>query len=468
MANLTRRRVLQTTVAAAAASWAGGWHHFAAHAYIPNETEVPPGERPPQDASVEMLHPRARVPLSFIIDDSTCLVNMGAYCMPQFRAVWPQNPAYWKKWQDWPREIPDSFVREFGEFCAQNGVRGKYSIVPYPACVGWLDRELPGWTRKELLDSLKLVRDLMVPNWDITPEMITHTRVIDLNTGRPTEELSPATMENSYPPQPRSADEMAAYIAYALRILKNAGIPCEAITTPGGFGNKCKAELSLGVRQAVSDVFAPEIPHYFKYIVEKNESSLPRLEHVEGLNTPTPKLVVNVPAATGDWLGGWEGDNPPQAEKYCNDDATAGRMVELIERGQPAVMFAHWAGFYSNGSKKGFEGIKRVILALNARFKDKTIWMKTSELARYQAARELTKVERTANKLTLTAPFAGPSFTMRVKDATNVPAVTFENKPLPLTEVTNLTDLKPNTWLKEKESAILCLDLPRGKVILDV
>ena len=30
------------------------------------------------------------------------------------------------------------------------GVKGKYSIVPYPACVGWVDREMPGWTKREL------------------------------------------------------------------------------------------------------------------------------------------------------------------------------------------------------------------------------------------------------------------------------------------------------------------------------
>ena len=76
-------------------------------------------------------------------------------------------------------------MREFGQWCAEHGVKGKYSVVPYPACVGWLDRELPGWSRQELLDSLQLVRELMVPNWDIHPEMITHTRVIDLKTGRP-------------------------------------------------------------------------------------------------------------------------------------------------------------------------------------------------------------------------------------------------------------------------------------------
>ena len=36
----------------------------------------------------------------------------------------------------------------------------------------------------------------MVPNWDIHPEMITHTRVIDLKTGHPYPEYSPRYMEN--------------------------------------------------------------------------------------------------------------------------------------------------------------------------------------------------------------------------------------------------------------------------------
>ena len=108
---------------------------------------------------VEVLLPRDRVPVSFIIDDSTCLVNMGHFCNPQFAAAWPDRDAYKKPWRDWPREIPDSFVREFGEWCSQNGVKGKYSIVPYPACVGWVDRELPGWSRRELQESLDLVRN---------------------------------------------------------------------------------------------------------------------------------------------------------------------------------------------------------------------------------------------------------------------------------------------------------------------
>ena len=66
-------------------------------------------------SGVEVLNPRARVPMSFIIDDSTCLVNMGHFCMPQFAEVYPSREAYQKPWKTWPREIPDAFVREFGE-----------------------------------------------------------------------------------------------------------------------------------------------------------------------------------------------------------------------------------------------------------------------------------------------------------------------------------------------------------------
>src|SRR6056297_1528712 len=156
--------------------------------------------------SVEVLLPRNRVPLSFIIDDSTCLVNMGHFCTPQFAAAWPERTEYQKDWRKWPREIPDSFVRQFGQWCAEHSVKGKYSIVPNPACVGWMDRMLPGWSRKDLDDSLALVRDLMLPNWDIHPEMISHTRVIDLKTGRPMAEANAATMENSYPQTDVSVD----------------------------------------------------------------------------------------------------------------------------------------------------------------------------------------------------------------------------------------------------------------------
>lgn len=426
--------------------------------------QAPAGERAQQDESVRVLHPRGRVPLSFIIDDSTCLVNMGHFCMPQFAAAWPDREVYRKPWQTWPREIPDAFVREFGEWCAAQGVKGKYSIVPYPACVGWLDRELPGWSRQDLLESLQLVRELMLPNWDIHPEMITHTRVIDLKTGRPFAEISDATMENSYPRERKSVDELAAYLAYALRILKNCELPCEGITTPGGFGNLVKPELSLAVRQAVQEVYDVEIPHYFKYVIGGDGSTEPQLEHVSGIGTDDLQFTVNVPAGTGDWFGGWEGDVTPQPDRYATRDASSGRMIELIEQGRPALMLCHWPGMYCNGTKTGFRAFQQVVTAIDSRFRNETLWMKLSEIARYWAAKGLTRITRGETGIVLEAPFDCPRFTLSIRESDGMPPrVHAGDSVRPLREVTRPADLDAGTWRRGADAVVVCFELLRGR-----
>lgn len=428
------------------------------------------GNQLPENAeTVKVLNPRGRVPLSFIIDDSTCLVNMGHFCTPQFHSCYPDRAEYNKPWKDWPREIPDAFVREFGEWCGENGVKGKYSVVPNPACVGWLDREIPGWSKAELQSSLKLVRDLLLPNWDIHPEMITHTRVIDLKTGRPFDEISPATMENSYPQVKKSADELAAYLAYALRILKNCELPCEGITTPGGFGNMVKSELSLAVQQAVKDVYSVEIPHYFKYVVGGKENAEPKIEHLKKHDNGQVDLTVNIPAGTGDWFGGWQGDLKLEADRYANAEATSGRMVELIQRGEPALMLCHWPGMYCNGTKSGFTAFQNVVNAIHSRFKDQTLWMKLSEIARYWAAKETTEIKKTDQGFAINAPFAAPQFTLKIQLTEKMPSrLTIGDKTLPLKEVRQLRDLQSGTWFLDGTQGIVCFDLPKGQSMLTV
>src|SRR5688572_11239961 len=179
---LSRRNFLQSSLATTAS--------LAAHPLL---AQVP-GDRPARTDGFEVLNPRGRVPVSLIIDDSTCLVNLAHFCIPQFAEVFPDR--YKQNWRALPREIPDAFVRKFGEWCHEHGVKGKYSIVPYPACVGWVDREMPGWSRKELEESVNLVRTLIMPDWDIHPEMVTHTWAIDTKTGRPYPERTERYMEN--------------------------------------------------------------------------------------------------------------------------------------------------------------------------------------------------------------------------------------------------------------------------------
>ncbi len=427
-----------------------------------------PGERPRRTGALTVLNPRQRVPLSYIIDDSTCLVNLNRFAMPQFDAAFQgSNKTYHRDWRDWPVEIPDRFVRRFGEWCADQGVRGKYSIVPYPACVGRLDRELPGWTPREVQDSLKVVREVMLPNWDIHPEMITHTRVIDLKTGHPVAERSLKFMENWDWTTGRSADEIAAYMAYALRILREVGLPVTGITTPGGFGNRALPQLAEATFQSLRDVFQAEIPHYFRHAFDRGaESVAPRVENVSGLDGPDPKCVVSLIACTGDWTGGWDNTPPGGADAYITSDLQSGRLVDIIGRGEPACLISHWTGIYHNGAELGFQVFREVVRRLNSRF-DNLLWMKLSELSRYWAARELTRWTETNGQFEFQAPYACPDFTLRqARTVTKAPEISRGTARLRLREVSGPRQLQTDTWCREGDQVIWCFDLPKGQSTL--
>lgn len=436
-------------------------------------TMVEPGERPAQAATgVQTLNPRCRVPVSLIIDDSTCLVNLAHFCIPQFAEVFPDR--YTQDWRKLPREIPDSFVREFGEWCREHGVKGKYSIVPNPACVGWMDRDIPGWTKKELDASLALVRDFMTADWDIHPEMVTHTWVIDTKTGRPYEGRTEKFMENWEWTRGRSVDELADYMSYALRILHNVDLPCEGITTPGGFAHQVLPELAQATLESCRSVYKAEIPHYFRHLFAEGERSVaPRVEYASGLAGSDPRCVVSIIGCTGDWFGGWDGLSPGSVEQFITADGKGGRLPQVIDRGEPAILVCHWPGIYFNGEKVGFRIFQEVVARLHRRY-DNLLWMKLSEISRYWAARELTAIERQENTVTLRAPFAAPDFTLQIDAPATQPVSRVEFSPKggastpPLRQVNATNELTAGTWCRTGAYVIVCFDLPRGESTLSI
>jgi hypothetical protein len=410
--------------------------------------------------SAEVLNPYNRVPVSLIIDDSTCLVNMAYFGIPQFGEVFPDQ--YKQDWRRLPREIPDSFVREFGEWCHENGIKGKYTIVPFPACTGWVNRFIPGWTKRELEDSLDLVRKVIVPNWDIHPEMVSHTRVIDIKTGRPYPYATPDYMENWEWSQTKSADELAAYQSYALKILKEAGLTCEGLTSPGGYGGRNQENMAISVLEAVRDVYGAEIPHYFRDVfTEKGKSVAPLVLYPSGLDGTDPECVVSINGCTDDWFGGWDGLVPGNADKFIKADLQSGRMIDVIESGEPAIMVCHWPGIYFNGERIGFSILKEIKKRLDQKY-DHLIWMKLSEIARYWAAKELTAITVQKNKLILKAPFSTPGFTVRLNFSVRNPVDKNEGEDKPLVRIKDSKALKNGTWYSDKESSVLCFDLRKG------
>jgi hypothetical protein len=424
------------------------------------------GERPEQAGDVTVLNPQNRVPVSLIIDDSTCLVNMAHFGIPQFAEAFPDS--YKQDWKKLPREIPDAFVRKFGQWCREHKVKGKYTIVPYPALVGWLDRNLPGWSKKELDESIKLVREFMMPDWDIHPEMVSHTRVIDTKTGRPYPEGSERFMENWGWSQDKSVDELADYMAYALRILKNVGLDCEGITTPGGFGNQNRDNLAKATLESCRDVFKAEIPHYFRHLFTDDRSVAPRVEYASDLTGSNPKCVVSIIGCTGDWFGGWDGLNPGSVDKFITEDLKSGRLPQVIDKDEPAILVCHWPGIYFNGEEIGFNIFKEAVRRIHSRY-DNLLWMKLSEIARYWAAKELTQIDSQGTHITFNAPFATTRFTVRIKtNSSNVPKLIVNGNPIQLQRVNQLLRLESQTWHVDGRNVTVCFDLPKGKSTLGV
>jgi hypothetical protein len=308
----------------------------------------------------------------------------------------------------------------------------------------------------------------MTPNWDIHPEMVTHTRVIDLKTGHPYEDHSPKFMENWDWTTGRSADEIGAYLAYGLQILKDAGFACEGVTTPGGFGTKALPQLSQATLEAVRAVYGAEIPHYFRHLYDTGTASVaPRVENASGLEMADPRCVVSIVGCTGDWTGGWDCTTPEGADRFITEDLQAGRMVEVITRGEPAMMVCHWTGIYWNGQELGFSVFQEVVSRLHARF-DNLLWMKLSELSRYWAAKELTRVEREADRVVFRAPFACPEFTVRFPaTGAGAPRLRSGETVSALKEVIKPLQLVPGTWCREGETLTVCFGLQRGESVLE-
>ena len=140
-------------------------------------------------------------------------------------------------------------------------------------------------------------------------------------------------------------------------------------------------------------------------------------------------------------------------------------MVDVIDRGEPAMMLCHWTGIYWNGQELGFTIFKEVVRRLHARY-DHLLWMKLSELSRYWAAKELTRVERSGASLTLRAPYACPAFTVRIDRAASAPSHEAGGRLAQLTPVQKPTELVPNRFWRDGESVVVCIDLPKGSSTL--
>jgi hypothetical protein len=225
--------------------------------------------------------------------------------------------------------------------------------------------------------------------------------------------------------------------------------------------------LSQATLEACRDVFGAEIPHYFRHLYDKGDRSVaPRIEYASGLDGDNPKCAVSIIGCTGDWFGGWDGLTPGSVNQFVLADGTGGRMPEVIDRGEPAIMVCHWPGIYYNGERIGFNILKEIVKRLDARYGKQLIWMKLSEIARYWAAKELTRIESVGNTLKLQAPFGSPRFTLEIATkpdtASGTPTLKHKDQTTSLKRIERREQLAQGTFFRSDKQLIVCFDLPKG------
>jgi hypothetical protein len=92
--------------------------------------------------------------------------------------------------------------------------------------------------------------------------------------------------------------------------------------------------------------------------------------------------------------------------------------------------------------------------------------MKLSEISRYWAAKELTRIEVNAAKpeVSFKAPFSCEEFTVKLPFSTGRPTLSGR----PLDEVATRLQLKPDSWCREQDKTLVCLKLSKGVSKLSV
>ena len=432
-------------------------------------------------------HALDRVPLSLVVDDSAPVVNLNYF----FLRDRIRHTGQHQRWEDVPVSIPESFTREWAEWCLTHGVKGKYSVVPCPAGLGRIDHGLPLFDRQQLDSWLSMCRETIVPNFDITPEMLTHTFLLDLDTLQPL----PSRAWEQYEWRSFAEDEaerVRDYIAFACQILANVGLPPQGVTSPGGFGGQA---LPLYVRlagEAVRSVTGNRTPYVFQRVSanaedrgpatgpDKRTGSLPGGRPVDTpvwyADRESGTAVGEAIACVGDHTGSWTGYGEADADRYVTEDLSDGRLVQVIEAGDPCILVSHWQGFYGmhDSDRRGFHVLQTVVDRLHRLDPrgEHTAWRKTSEITDYSCMRALAQVDVSADEgrvaITLDLPIRVPEMTLRLNGVRGVRAARADGRQLE--RAAEKSRLQTGTYLETGDGNVLVAFDPtqrRGVVEID-
>ena len=305
----------------------------------------------------------SRVPAALMIDDGA-----------------PVNLMYWHcTWEPHVKLVPNRLAKEFADVCAAHGVKGKFSLPPMPAGLGFIDESLVGVCERRRSGFLEIVRGQIAPHFDITPELLTHLNAYDPHDG------FQHVWEDAWVAR-ASADQIADYIALALKLLARAGFKPNGVTSPWDTGSTNEKVYAEGVCRAIYRVQRRKSSWYFRAFAGDE----PLRPFVKWQDKKRGLKIVSVPVNAGDVFWHTQYGSAAQAnrvaragvDQFLSADGKTGRIRELVDAGMPVTLATHWQSLFSNGRTAGLAGLRLLLERISRRFGDRIEWMRCSELAK--------------------------------------------------------------------------------------
>jgi hypothetical protein len=308
----------------------------------------------------------------------------------------PSETGWGHRWRDL---APSSFfrisdLREFADFVEEHDIRGKFTMLPCPAGLGRIDRGVRGVSQGDLSAFLDIVRNQIAPQFDITPEVLTHTMAMEPETGA----LLPHT-EIAWLSHLAASGQFEAlqdYLRLAWQILRNVGLQPHGLTLGGmddksGIAQGKMANQGHYVREiaealwTVESEFNPAARRSFLFgpFSLRAEGGGNRLRPEVIWETTPGARVYNLRALPGDpafpLLHG-DGDLPQAIDALVSSDLSRGQWIEAAERESAIVIVTHVQTLNAANTGMGLQLLRESVRRLRERYGKRLIWHTPDEL----------------------------------------------------------------------------------------
>jgi len=318
-------------------------------------------------AKVVCFKVKNKIPISLIIDDPAPVVSVyHAHSETGFtldgRPLIPH--------------VPNDFLSAFCDVVQQNGLKGKFSVIPMPGNQGDILSGLHGVEDVLVKEWLDLVKGRLVPSFTVGPEMLSHHKAVDLATGLPLEQREDEWAAT------KDRTQLAPYIAHALAMLKEAGFQAFGVTSPWAFAIEVEEEYAAAISKAVYDVTGRRDAWYFLRTLKNTPNAKPWVAYAEGDRT-----VVSIPGTTDDHF--WQTiDTTETSDEYVSkvadelitEDGSAGEIIRVLETGGYPIILTHWQSLFSNGLRTGLRALNEVGRRIRANLADRVEWMSFEDI----------------------------------------------------------------------------------------